>query len=251
MSMCKVCGKKGLFLRVDKQGICDDCQFKQTLKEISISKNSGVSAKRKETDSNSDILGSLIHNKSYNFDYGTLEISAYASSRYIEVRQKTPGILAAISRESWAGYISPSGGFVNFGKFQVIGKKPETNRKNKRIYYESEKKYACKRAEIDGLVEPFEVNILPMEAPSERQLAYVSDLGGMIPEGACAKDVSAIISRITDDDEESVDDNISKWAHMYGVHFSLYSGYKEIMRLALQLPIEDYHAFLDSIKSRL
>ena len=63
-----------------------------------------------------------------------VQITTTFSSHYDNVVQKTSGTLPAIPVSALDGYISPSGGFVNYGRFQVIGKNPATNRKNKRVY---------------------------------------------------------------------------------------------------------------------
>lgn len=57
----------------------------------------------------------------YPTSLGFLQIGTTYTSRYIEVKQRTPGILPAVSRDVWAGYVSPSGGYVNYGTFQVAG----------------------------------------------------------------------------------------------------------------------------------
>ena len=174
----------------------------------------------------------------------TLEISTSFSPYYVEVRQKTPGALAATPISAWDGYISPSGGYVNYGRFQVIGKNPATNRKNRRTYEIKTEEEACKCAEDAGLVGPFEVNVLPALPPTDTQLSYAKDLGATIPEDACKTDVSAIISRITDEDEEPASEHLARIAHECGVKFSRYHGRKAILALARDLPSKEYSKVL-------
>ena len=143
----------------------------------------------------------------------TLEISTSFSSYYVAVRQKTPGALAATSVSAWDGYASPSGGYVNYGRFQVVGKNPITNRKNKRTYEARNEEEACKCAEAAGLLGPFEVSVLPALPPTDSQISYAKDLGATIPGDACKTDVSAIISRITDEDEEPASEHLARTAH--------------------------------------
>ena len=64
----------------------------------------------------------------------SIESSVTLTSRYVEVKQRTKGLLPSIPIAVLDGYISPSGGFVNYARFQVIGINPSTKRKNKRIY---------------------------------------------------------------------------------------------------------------------
>ena len=158
--------------------------------------------------------------------------------------QKTSGTLPAIPISALDGYISPSGGFVNYGRFQVIGKNPATNRKNKRVYEVRNEDEARSHAESSGLVGPFEVSVLPSKPPSESQLSYAKSLGASIPDGACSHDVSAIISRITDNDESPVTEKLAHKAHIFGLKLSRYSGSKSINALASQLPPSEYLEFL-------
>lgn len=178
---------------------------------------------------------------------GKLEISTSFSSHYVEVRQKTPGTLQPAPLDAWDGYVSPSGGFIDYGVFQVIGKNPETKRKNKRTYRVRDKDAACKKAEENGLVGPFEITVLPADPPTEGQLAYAKDLGASIPDGACKTDVSAIISRITDDDESPASEELARAAFQKGINISRYHGRTEIMNIAKALPLMEYTDFLLSI----
>ncbi len=185
------------------------------------------------------------------FQYTTtipsLEISTSFSSHYVEVRQKTRGELAATGISAWDGYVSPSGGYVNYGRFQVIGKNPATNRKNKRTYEARNEDEACKCAEDAGLLGPFEVSVLPALSPTDSQISYAKDLGATIPEGACKTDVSAIISRITDEDEEPASERLARKAHECGIKFSRYHGRKAILAQARDLPSKEYGEILRAI----
>ena len=174
----------------------------------------------------------------------TLEISTSFSSYYVEVRQKIPGALAATSVSAWDGYASPSGGYVNYGRFQVVGKNPTTNRKNKRTYEARNEEEACKCAEAAGLLGPFEISVLPALPPTDSQISYAKNLGATIPEDACKTDVSAIISRITDEDEEPASERLARKAHECGIKLSRYHGRKAILALARDLPSKEYGEIL-------
>lgn len=219
MAKCLKCGKRGLFVKVTESGLCSKCNAEK-MRALELA----------------DVLSNT-----------KLTIQHSFSSSYVEIKQKTIGCLQPFSVDAWAGYVSPSGGFVNFAIYQVIGLNPKTKRKNKRVYKEFKEEYAIKRAEIEGLVAPFEVSLLKLGEPSERQLEYAKDLGITIPDGACYLDVSALISRVTDDDESPADENIASQAHIYCVQFSRYHGRKAILSMAKTLPAEDYHDFLQSV----
>lgn len=138
-----------------------------------------------------------------------------------EVKQHTPGELPMADV---GGYVSPSGGFVNYGRFRVSGVSGSTGRRNTKRYEVQTEADARAAATADGLVEPLTVEVEPQIAPTDRQMDYVLELEAMIPDGACKDDVSAIISRIVDEDEAAPDPGLSRWAHDCGVKFSRFVG---------------------------
>lgn len=225
MPKCRCCGRRGIFLRLTPQGLCATChenhkalQFDSSEKVISHSRVATI----------------------------TSEVSFSTST--IEVFQETEGTLPAIPRDAFGGYISPSGGYVNYGTFRVSAINPKTKRKNTRVYKVQSEEDAADQIVSAGFTEPITIIVAPSAPSSSRQLDYARALGAEIPEGACFADVSAIISRITDDDEAPVDIKLAKAAHLCGVRFSLYSGRKEILRLAAQdLPPQRYREFLRSM----
>lgn len=179
----------------------------------------------------------------------SIESSVTLTSRYVEVKQRTKGLLPSIPIDVLDGYISPSGGFVNYARFQVIGINPSTKRKNKRIYEVRFEEDARKCAENEGLIEPFEITVLPSVPPSERQLEYAKVLEACIPDGACSLDVSAIISRITDKDEKPVSTKLACHAQKYGLKFSRYHGRTAILNIAeSSLSAIEYSNFVLSLK---
>ena len=58
---------------------------------------------------------------------------------------------------------------------------------------------------------------------------YALELEAMLPDGVCKEDVSAIISRITDEDEAAPDPGLSLYAHAFGVKFSRFVGEKALL----------------------
>lgn len=174
--------------------------------------------------------------------------SVSVTTRYIEVRQKTKGLLSSVPLDALGGYVSPSGGYVNYARFQVSCVNPATNRKNKRVYEVQTAEDACKCAENDGFTGPYEVSVLPSSPPSERQISYAKTLEAVLPDGACALDVSAIISRITDNDESPVSPKLAQQAHNRGLKFSRYHGRAAIMSIAkANLSVREYSDFILSI----
>lgn len=144
----------------------------------------------------------------------------------VEVAQQTPGELPMADV---GGYVSPSGGFVNFGRFRVSGMNASTGRKNTKRYEVRTEEEARAAATADGLGDPMTVEVEQNEGPTEQQVAYALDLKAAIPAGACKADVSAIISRITDEDEAAPDPGLSRWAHDCGVRFSRFVGHDALL----------------------
>lgn len=143
-----------------------------------------------------------------------------------ELVQRTPGELPMADV---GGYVSPSGGFVNFGRFRVSGVNSSTGRKNTRRYEVQTEAAARAAAASDGLAEPLTVEVEPQIEPTERQMEYALDLHAAIPAGACKDDVHAIISRIEDGDEAAPDPGLSQYAHAIGVRFSRYVGRRALL----------------------
>ena len=78
-------------------------------------------------------------------------------------------------------------------------------------------RFSTSRAAADGLVDPLTVQVEQQIPPIDRQMDYALELEAMIPDGVCKDDVSAIISRITDEDEEAPDPGFSGFALGCGV----------------------------------
>lgn len=153
-------------------------------------------------------------------------IAATIQTQTVEVKQQTRGELPLADI---GGYISPSGGFVNYGRFCVAGTNSSTGRKNTKRYEVQTEDDARAAAAADGLVDPLTVQVEQQIPPTDRQMDYALELEAMIPGGVCKDDVSAIISRITDEDEEAPDPGLSRYAHACGVKFSRFVGAKALL----------------------
>lgn len=153
-------------------------------------------------------------------------ITATIQTQTVEVKQQTRGELPLADI---GGYVSPSGGFVNYGRFCVAGTNSSTGRKNTKRYEVQTEGDARAAAAADGLVDPLTVQVEQQIPPTDRQMDYALELEAMIPDGVCKDDVSAIISRITDEDEEAPDPGLSRYAHACGVKFSRFVGAKALL----------------------
>lgn len=167
-------------------------------------------------------------------------ISTSLTSHYVDIHQKARGQLPSIPVSAWDGYVSPSGGFMNYGCFDIKGKNKETHRRSTQYIEARTEEEACGRAEEKGLVGPYTVTIRPFAPPSDAQISYAHSLGATIPDGACSLDVSAIITRIENNDEYPVSAELARRAHIHGLKFSLYTGQNVIRRLAFDLPGNQY-----------
>ena len=153
-------------------------------------------------------------------------IPATIQTQTVEVKKQTRGELPLADI---GGYVSPSGGFVNYGRFCVAGTNSSTGRKNTKRYEVQTEDDARAAAAADGLVDPLTVQVEQQIPPIDRQMDYALELEAMIPDGVCKDDVSAIISRITDEDEEAPDPGLSRYAHACGVKFSRFVGAKALL----------------------
>lgn len=153
-------------------------------------------------------------------------IMATIQTQTVEVKQQTRGELPLADI---GGYVSPSGGFVNYGRFCVAGTNSSTGRKNTKRYEVQTEDDARAAAAADGLVDPLTVQVEQQIPPTDRQMDYALELEAMIPDGVCKDDVSAIISRITDEDEDAPDPGLSRYAHACGVKFSRFVGAKALL----------------------
>lgn len=90
-------------------------------------------------------------------------------------------------------------------------------------------RFFTSRVAADGLVDPLTVQAEQQIPPTDWQMDYALELEAMIPDGVCKGDVSAIISRIADKDEEAPDPGLSQYAHACGVKFSRFVGAKALL----------------------
>lgn len=163
-----------------------------------------------------------------------------------------------ISRVLLDGYKSPSGGYLNWAEFKIVGLNPKTNRKNTRKIKATEENEAIKIAEKE-LQNPSVSTTIPHIALSDYDKESARDYGFAIPEGACSADISCIIDRITNYDkvlsERWISDDtkllevvpspaanecLAKFAHNRGIHFSMYIREENLLS-SLFYELDDYN----------
>ena len=210
MAVCKNCGKKGLFIKLNSEGLCKKC-------------------------ANTAVI---------------FTFSASFRSYDVPVYQHSSGELQPTSIESWNGFVSPSGGFVDFTIYQVKGKNPDTKRINtKRVEAFSEEEAVDYVKSKFGLNEPFTISILESDPPTDNQIFYAQSLLMKIPEGICKTDMSALIDRIKDEDESPASFKTMRAAFLAKLKISRYHGEKALYRIAMNSSSNQYSAFLKYLKS--
>lgn len=124
-----------------------------------------------------------------------LTISTATTEHYVD-RFIANGI--DVSRVNLGGYQSPSGGYVNWAHYEVKGKNATTNRQNTRRYVAKSESTLASIAAADGLLEPYEIRVMPNDAPTDKQVKYLHSWNVEVPAGAVKEDVSAILTRLED-----------------------------------------------------
>lgn len=145
--------------------------------------------------------------------------------------QLTDGELQPIPIEYINSYKSPSGGYVNYAKYQVTGINKTTNKKIRRKFECFSESEAIILAEQYGLVAPFDITPVQFNPPTERQIQYANSLYITIPTNICDHDMSALISRVTEDDEILPDKKTVRTACDKGLKFSRYTGKKALLEM--------------------
>lgn len=125
------------------------------------------------------------------------------------------------------GYKSPSGGFCNYARFSGQGINPTTGRSNqiKEIFAKTLEAASFQAEEKTGFRQ-IELSVVPMDPPTERQLAYAQELHLQIPPDACKEDVMCMISRVADSLEDSpisgCPQSFANYLDRAGIQFSAY-----------------------------
>lgn len=130
------------------------------------------------------------------------------------------------------GFESPSGGYLNYNRYQVKGINPKTGRKNtKRVDGFSEND-AINFAKNEGLTEPFEVSIIQHEAPDPDYFKSVQkDFEIRLPDDMSNRDLYHLTNRLYEDDTVTPTKDFAKFATDNKIMFSRFIGEMVLCRL--------------------
>lgn len=93
------------------------------------------------------------------------------------------------------------GCFLNYNVYKVFGI-DESGKKRLRIRTGVDEAKVIETVEKEGFSAPFEVKIIAYDPPTEKQLEYLHNLGVIVPDGITKDDVSYIIDRVEDYEED-------------------------------------------------
>lgn len=127
-------------------------------------------------------------------------------------------------------YKSPSGGYMNYAIFSVTGTNPSTNRKNTRKYECKTESEAKELAISDGLIDIESIKPIQFAPPTERQIEACKKHYRIIPPNACSIDVSFVMTKEIEDEEDAPIDLI-KQADSLGLKFSYLAGKQTLQEL--------------------
>lgn len=132
---------------------------------------------------------------------------------------------------------------MNYSIYKVKGKHSETKRVRTLKFNAFNEDDAIQQALASGIESCTSIEIIPFDEPTESQLNYARDLGIQIPNGASKYDVSALISRKVDGDEE-YDQDLLEFATNHRIYVSKYTTLSDLYGITFQkLPIVDRIAF--------
>lgn len=112
-------------------------------------------------------------------------------------------------------------------KYKVRGISKETGRKRTLKLVAQNREKAEAELMTRGLLPPYEFEEEEFEPPTDRQIDYAIDLGIKISPTLTKKDLSALISKKVDDDEDA-SEGLMKFAYDKNIYVSPYIGEKEL-----------------------
>ena len=160
------------------------------------------------------------------------------------------GPLSIIPISAFDGYISPSGGLISYGCFDIRGKNLSTKRKVRRYFEARTEESACKLAEDSGMAGPFEVTVRlsrPAESWQLSELRIYNIIADPIPDGLSYWDARSLQERIDNGDSSPVSFDFARLAFQFGVKFSRCSGFRAILSAARSLPSDEYSKLLSAL----
>lgn len=180
-------------------------------------------------------------------------ITTSSSSCYIDdppLHKHSPFPIIPLS--AFDGYVSPSGGLISYGCFDIRGKNLSTKRKVRRYFEAQTEELARKLAEDGGMAGPFEVTVRPSRPAEPWQFSELRyyDVTPPVPDGLNYWDVQALLDRIAGRDEFPVPYELARLAFRFGVKFSRYSCSSAILNASYFLPTDDYTELLSAFRGR-
>lgn len=175
-----------------------------------------------------------------------------SSSSYYSDEPLLPkrGPLSIIPVSAFDGYISPSGGLISYGCFDIRGKNLSTKRKVRRYFEAQTEELACQLAKDSGMAGPFEISIRPSKSAESWQLSELrayNIIPDPIPDGLSYWDVRSLHDRIASHDEAPVPFAFARMAFRLGVKFSRCSGSQAILNASRSLPYDTYKELLSAL----
>lgn len=184
----------------------------------------------------------------------TNNMTKTTSSYYAKYKLAEP---KALPRAFLDGYRSPSGGYLNWAEFKVVGINPQTNRKNTRKIKATNEAEAIKIAEKE-LSSPTISEVIPHTKASSNDFEEARSMGIIVPDDACYTDIRCMMDRVENhldyvsekkiDKETKLfevipdicpDERLAKFAHSRGIHFSMYVREENLVD-SLFYELEDY-----------
>jgi len=180
------------------------------------------------------------------FTISTASYSSYADDPPLPRR----GPLPIIPVSAFDGYVSPSGGLISYGCFDIRGKNLFTKRKVRRYFEAKTEELACKLAEDSGMAGPFEVTVRPSKPAESWQLSELrfNNITAPVPDGLSYWDIRALLDRVSSRDEAPVPLALARLAFQYGVKFSRCSGSCAILDASHFLSTDKFIALLSAFR---
>lgn len=160
------------------------------------------------------------------------------------------GPLSIIPISAFDGYVSPSGGLISYGCFDIKGKIAATKNRTRRYFEAQTEELACKLAEDGGMIGPFQISVRLEKTAESWQLSELriyNIISDPIPYGLSYWDIRTLHERISNHDESPVPFDFAHMAFQFGVKFSRCSGLRTILKDARSLPPEQYKELLSTL----
>lgn len=176
--------------------------------------------------------------------------TSFSSSYSDEPACPKHGPLSIIPISAFNGYVSPSGGLISYGCFDIRGKILATKNRTRRYFEAQTEELACKLAEDGGMIGPFQISVR-LEKPAESwqlsELRIYNIISDPIPDGLSYWDARTLHERIASHDESPVPFDFAHMAFQFGVKFSRCSGFNAILNNSRSLPTEQYKELLSTL----